>query len=262
MTPQSKIAVVTGAGRGIGKAIALRLAADGAQVIIASRSPDPANAVVEEIKANGGSGFAVQTDVSDYSSVQRTFEQVYTRFGRVDLLVNNAGGSARGQMSVFSESEQSTWQQVINTNLNGVLYTCRQVINPMLEQGSGCIINIASVAGMVGMPCQADYSAAKAGVIAFTQALAKEVASKGVRVNCISPGPIHSDAGREIPEALKQSLAYQEIAGATGMDRFGEPNDIASLAAFLASDDAQFITGQNYPVCGVMNLGFNSRIIK
>ncbi len=137
-------------------------------------------------------------------------------------------------MSLFCYSEESTWNYVLGTNLKGVFYTCRAVINHMLEQGHGNIINIASVAGMIGLASQVDYSAAKGAVIAFTKALAKETAAHGVRVNCVSPGPITSAAGRNIPPEMR---------------------DIANLVAFLASEDAKFITGQNYPVCGVMNLG-------
>ncbi|HET8711137.1 MAG TPA: SDR family oxidoreductase, partial [Spongiibacteraceae bacterium] len=150
---------------------------------------------------------------------------------------------------------ESTWNYVLGTNLKGVFYTCRAVINHMLEQGHGNIINIASVAGMIGLASQVDYSAAKGAVIAFTKALAKETAAHGVRVNCVSPGPITSAAGRNIPPEMRAKLAQNSIAKATGFGHFGEPADIANLVAFLASEDAKFITGQNYPVCGVMNLG-------
>ena len=130
----------------------------------------------------------------------------------------------------------------------------------MFNNGKGSIVNIGSVAGMIGLASQVDYSAAKGGVIAFTKALAKEAAPHGVRVNCVSPGPITSEAGRSIPPEMKQNLAYQKLSKSTGFGHFGEPGDIANLVAFLASDDAKFITGQNYLVCGVMNLGLADRL--
>ena len=255
MRLKDRIAVVTGGGRGIGRAISIKLAREGADVVVASTSPEPAAEVIETIERMGREGVFLQTDVSDRDSVRSTFARVLDSFGRVDILVNNAGGSARGGMSRFCESEESTWDHVLGTNLKGVLYTCREVINPMLERRRGSIVNIASVAGMIGTAGQADYSAAKGAVIAFSQALAKETAEQGVRVNCVSPGPTSSDAGRSIPPEMREKLALQALFKATGFDRFAQPEDIANMAAFLASDDAQFVTGQNYAVCGLMNLG-------
>lgn len=255
MKLENKVAVVTGGGRGIGRAICIKLAQEGADVVVASTSPEPAAEVVAEIEKLGRKGVFIQTDVSDYDSVKNTMAQVLDSFSRIDVLVNNAGGSARGRMSRFCESEEDTWDHVLNTNLKGVLYTCRQVINHMLERGSGSIVNIASVAGMIGTAGQADYSASKGAVIAFSQALAKETAAQGVRVNCVSPGPTSSDAGRSIPPEMRKGLAMQALFKSTGFDRFGEPEDIANLTAFLASEEAKFITGQNYAVCGLMNLG-------
>ncbi len=255
MKLEDRVAIVTGGGRGIGRETAIKLAEAGADVVVASTSLDPANQVVEAIRERGRRGLAIQTDVSDSDSVRQAVATTLEEFGRIDILVNNAGGSARGKMSLFADSEEDTWDHVLDTNLKGVFYTCRQVINHMLDRGSGNIINIGSVAGMIGLISQVDYSAAKCGVIAFTQALAKETAPHGVRVNCVSPGPTTSEAGRDIPPEMKQSMAYQTLGKATGFGRFGEPDDIANLVVFLASDDAGFITGQNYPVCGVMNLG-------
>lgn len=260
MKLENQVAVVTGGGRGIGRATAIKLAGEGAQVVIASTSLQPATEVVGEITAAGGNALAIQTDVSDYNSVKHLFSEVTTRCGTVDILVNNAGGSARGNMSLFSDSEEDTWDAVLGVNLKGVFYTCRQAIGPMLEKGRGTIINIGSVAGMIGLASQVDYSAAKGGVIAFTKALAKEVAARGVRVNCVSPGPISSDAGRNIPPAMRKNLALNALIDATGLGHFGTPDDIASLVAFLASEDAKFITGQNYPVCGLMNLGLTEKL--
>jgi len=256
MKLKNRVAIVTGGGRGIGRAIALKLAEEGADIVVASTSLEPANAVIKEIEALGRKGLAIQTDVSKFDDVKRTVANVLDAFGHIDILVNNAGGSARGRMSLFCDSEEDTWDYVLGTNLKGVFYTCRQVIGPMLKQGSGSIINIGSVAGMIGLASQVDYSAAKGGVIAFTKALAKEAASHGVRVNCVSPGPTKSDAGRNISPEKKVKLASSALAKSTGFGQFGEASDIANLVAFLASDDAKFITGQNYPVCGVMNLGF------
>jgi len=255
MKLDDRVAFVTGGSRGIGREISLRLAREGAHVVIAATTEAPARAVADEVRGLGRRALALPTDVRQFDSVQRAIDSTLEEFGRIDILVNNAGGSARGAMSVFAESLESTWDAVIGTNLMGVLYTSRAVINPMLARGSGSIINIGSVAGMIGMASQADYSAAKGGVIAFTHALAKEVAAAGVRVNCVSPGPTTSDAGRDIPPEMRARLAQNSLARATGFGRFGAPEDIAALVAFLASDEAQFITGQNYAVCGVMNLG-------
>lgn len=262
MKLKDQVALVTGAGRGIGRAIAVRLAEEGADIIVATTSLEPAMRTVTEVEAIGRKCLAIQTDVSCYEDVKQTVKTALETFGKIDVLVNNAGGSARERMSLFRDSEQDTWDYVLGTNLKGVFYTCREVINPMLERGSGSIINIGSVAGMIGLASQVDYSAAKGGVIAFTSALAKETAAHGVRVNCVSPGPISSEAGRNISPQMKASLTYQTLGHATGFDRFGEPDDIAGLVAFLASDDAKFINGQNYPVCGVMNLGLADSLAK
>lgn len=260
MRLQDQVAIVTGGGRGIGKGISLKLAEEGATVVIAATTLQPAQDTVDYIKQSGGNGLAIETDVSNFASVKKMVQQTLDTFGRIDILVNNAGGSAREHMSLFCESEEETWDYVLNTNLKGVFYTCRAVINSMLEQGSGSIINIGSVAGMIGLASQVDYSAAKGGVIAFTQALAKETSHQGVRVNCVSPGPISSEAGRNIPPEKRKTLARQTLINATGFEQFGDPSDIAKLVAFLASDDGKFITGQNYPVCGLMNLGLTDRL--
>lgn len=264
MKLKDRVAIVTGGGRGIGRAITLRLAEQGAHVVIAGTTLEPLQQVATEVEQSGGKALAVQMDVSQRDSVRNLVAQTLEHFGRIDILVNNAGGSARGRMSLFCDSEEDTWDYVLGTNLKGVFYTCREVIGPMLEQGSGNIINIGSVAGSVGFASQVDYSAAKGGVIAFTKALAKETSAQGVRVNCVSPGPIVSEAARqlspEIREKMQQSSVYQALNESTGFGHFGEPDDIAHLVTFLASDDAKFITGQDYPVCGVMNLGLNARL--
>jgi 3-oxoacyl-[acyl-carrier protein] reductase len=260
MKLEDRVAIVTGGGRGIGKGIAIKLAEEGADVVVASTSLEPAREVVRQIEARGRKGLAIQTDVSRFDDVKRTVAKALEEFGQIDILVNNAGGSAREKMSLFCDSEEDTWDYVLGTNLKAVFHTCRQVIGHMLNQGKGSIINIGSVAGMIGLASQVDYSAAKGGVIAFTKALAKETAAQGVRVNCVSPGPITSEAGRNIPPEKRRNLAYETLSKSTGFGHFGEPGDIANLVAFLASDDAKFITGQNYPVCGVMNLGLADRL--
>ncbi len=260
MKLQNKVAIVTGGGRGIGKGISLKLAEEGAHIIVAGTTLEPLESAVAEITAMGGKALAIQMDVSDFSSVKHMVAKVLEAFGQIDILVNNAGGSARGKMSLFCDSEEETWDYVLNTNLKGVFYTCRSVINHMLERGTGNIINIGSVAGMMGLASQVDYSAAKGAVIAFTQALAKETSMQGVRVNCVSPGPITSEAGRDIPPEKRKLLAGSALGKATGFGRFGEPSDIANLVSFLASEDSAFITGQNYAVCGVMNHGLNEKL--
>lgn len=255
-----KIAVVTGGARGIGRAISLQLAATGCHVVIVTRTLEPAHKVVDEIHALNQHASAMQLDISDYAAVKQVFTNILSDFGRIDILVNNAGGSARGDMSAFRYSDEAVWRRVLETNLMGVLYTCREVINPMLEQGFGRIINIASVAGMIGTAGQADYSASKGAVLAFSAALAKETAGKGVTVNCVSPGPTVSEAAREMtPESIRNT-PYEVLGKATGYGRFAEADDIASMVTFLASEQAGFITGQNHPVCGLMNLGIPDQL--
>ncbi len=261
MKLENKIALVTGGGRSIGRAICLKLAGEGADVIIANSSLEPANEVAGLIRAKGRRCKVIQTDVTKYDQVKQAVATTLGEFGRIDILVNNAGGSAREKMSLFCDSEEETWDYILNLNLKSVLYNCRQVIGPMLAQGSGSIINIGSVAGMIGLASQVDYSAAKAAVIGFTQALAKETSRSGVRVNCISCGPMASSA-HKMSEAMRERTAKTVLGEATGFDRFGEVDDIAYLAAFLASDESGFITGQNYPVCGVMNLGLNEPLMR
>ena len=255
MNTPSRVAVVTGGARGIGRAISRQLAKQGCKVVIATRTLEPATKVVDEIERAGGQAFAMALDVSDRKQVERVFGDILGQFGRIEVLVNNAGGSARGDMSLFRHADAEVWERIFATNLMGVLYTCRQAINPMLNQQFGRIINIASVAGMIGTAGQADYSAAKGGVIAFSAALAKETAGKGVTVNCVSPGPTVSEAAREMTPESMRNTPYEGLARSTGFNRFGEADDVANIVSFLASDKADFITGQNHPVCGVMNLG-------
>lgn len=255
-----KIAVVTGGARGIGRAISLQLAEQGCAVVIATRTLEPALAVVGEIKSNGGMASAKQLDVSDYQAVKHIMAEIIAEFGRIDILVNNAGGSARGDMSLFRYSEEAVWQKVLATNLMGVLHTCREVINPMLEQGYGRIINIASVAGTIGTSGQADYSASKGAVLAFSAALAKETAGTGVTVNCVSPGPTVSEAAREMKPGVLQSATYETLGKATGYGRFAYAEEVAAMVAFLATEKSSFITGQDHPVCGVMNLGIPDQL--
>lgn len=261
-----KVAIVTGSSRGIGKGIAKRLAAEGAKVICASRtlnegesvSEGSLNTVVSEIEAAGGTALAVQADVTKSEETKQMVKVTLDRFGGIDILVNNAGGSARERGSPFCESTEEIWDYVLGINLKGVLNCCRAVINNMIERHSGKIVNIASCAGIVGDANLADYSAAKAGIIGFTMALAKEVASYDINVNCVSPGPTErgwSATPSSNLSASEMEERLERLKRRTGMNRLCQPEDIAALVAFLVSDEASFITGQNYPICGVRNLG-------
>jgi len=247
----NKVSIVTGAVRGIGSAIALRLAKDGADIAVCDISLEGANRVVKDIEALGRKALAIKTDVSKSGEVKQMVETTLKAFGRIDILVNNAGGSAGERKSLFHESTEEVWDYVIGINLKGVLICSRAVIGQMMSQRSGKIVNIASVSGMIGHKGLADYSAAKAGVIGFTMALAKEVASYGINVNCVSPGPI------DTPGILQRQSAdsHERVKKTTGLGRAGKPEEIANMVAFLTSDEADFITGQNIAVCGTRNLG-------
>ena len=240
---QNKTAIVTGASRGIGKATALALATVGAKVVVNyARSSEAAEAVVKTIVDGGGNAIALQADVSQSEEVDRLIKETLAKYGSIDVLVNNAG-ITKDTLMMRMKLEQ--WQAVINLNLTGVFLCTKAVTKSMLKQRSGRIINIASVAGQMGNPGQANYSAAKAGVIGFTKTVAKELASRGVTVNAVAPGFIETD--------MTQDLAAEGILKFIPLGRYGKPEEIAGMIRFLAADPAAaYITGQVFNVDGGM----------
>lgn len=240
---QGKVAIVTGASRGIGRAIALALAAEGASVAVNyANSSGAADAVVAEIQAMGADAIAFQADVSQPDQVTGLVAAVVEKWGRVDVLVNNAGIT---RDTLLLRMDLAQWQAVIDLNLTGVFLCTKAISKIMLKQRSGRIINIASVSGQMGLPGQSNYSAAKAGVIGFTKSIAKELASRSITVNAIAPGFISTD--------MTEGLEAEEILKAIPLGRYGEPEDIAGMVRFLASDPAAaYITGQTFNVDGGM----------
>lgn len=241
----NKSVLVTGASRGIGRAIALYFAKNGARVAVNySGSEARANEVVEEIKANGGTAFAIKADISSSEDVTRMVKSVIDEFGSLDVLVNNAGITRDNLLMRMKEED---WDAVINTNLKGVFLTTKAVTRQMMKQRQGRIINIASIVGVSGNPGQANYVAAKAGVIGLTKTAAKELSSRGITVNAIAPGFIETDMTGKLEEGIKEDMLRN-----IPLARFGQPEDIAAAAAFLASDASSYITGQTIHVDGGM----------
>ncbi|MET3728773.1 3-oxoacyl-[acyl-carrier protein] reductase [Fictibacillus halophilus] len=240
-----KSVLVTGASRGIGRAIALYFAKNGAKVAVNySGSEEKANEVVNEIKENGGTAFAIKADISSSEDVTNMVKTVVDEFGSLDVLVNNAGITRDNLLMRMKEED---WDAVINTNLKGVFLTTKAVTRQMMKQRKGRIINIASIVGVSGNAGQANYVAAKAGVIGLTKTAAKELSSRGITVNAIAPGFIETDMTGKLEEGIKS-----EMLRGIPLARFGQPEDIASAAAFLASDASSYITGQTLHVDGGM----------
>ncbi|MDM9385301.1 3-oxoacyl-[acyl-carrier-protein] reductase [Chlorogloeopsis sp. ULAP01] len=240
---QGKVAIVTGASRGIGRAIAQELANYGANVVVNyASSSQAAEELVLEITKSGGSAIALQADVSKADQVDALVNGVMEKFNRVDILVNNAGIT---RDTLLLRMKPEDWQAVIDLNLTGVFLCTRAVSKIMLKQRSGRIINISSVAGQMGNPGQANYSAAKAGVIGFTKTVAKELASRSVTVNAVAPGFIATD--------MTSNLNAEDILKYIPLGRYGQPEDVAGMVRFLAADPAAaYITGQVFNVDGGM----------
>jgi len=242
----SKIAIVTGAGQGIGRAIAEKLHTEGATVVVTDVNESTAR---ETAAALDGDAVGLVADVTSRDSVDAMVAAVKDTFGRVDVLVNNAGWD---KASAFVDSDPADWDRVIAINLYGVLNTSKAVLPLMKEQGSGTVVNLASDAGRVGSSGEAVYSAAKGGVIAFTKALAREMARYQVNVNCVCPGPtdtaLFASMGGDDPklrEALTKAIPFR---------RLGQPSDLANMVAFFASEEADYITGQTVSVSGGLTM--------
>lgn len=239
-----KVAIVTGASRGIGRAIAEDLASNGAKVIINyNASANAANEVVEGIKSNGGDAIAVQANVSEFDAAQALVKQAIDTFGHVDILVNNAG-TTRDTLLMMMKEDQ--WDDVLDTNLKSVFNCCKAVARPMVRRKQGGrIINISSVVGIVGQAGQSNYSASKAGVIGFTKSLAKELGSRQITVNAIAPGFFLTALTEVLSEDIKE-----ESKAFIPLGRWGELPEVGYLVSFLASDKAAYITGQVINVDG------------
>jgi len=244
MNLQNQIAVVTGAGRGIGRAIALKYANAGADVVVVSRTQENSEKVAAEIRALGRKAWALAIDVSDSNAVNAAAEKILTDCGKVDILVNNAGVTRDGLLMRMSDAD---WDTVLNTNLKGAFNFTRAFFRSFAKQRAGRIINISSVIGLIGNPGQCNYAASKAGLIGFTQSVARELAGRGVTVNAIAPGFIETDMTSELNEELKAN-----ILRAIPLGKFGAADDIAEAALFLASGGARYITGQVLTVDGGM----------
>ncbi len=242
---KDKVALVTGASRGIGAAIALRLAAEGAAVVVNyAGSREAAEGVVASIESAGGRAIAIQADISDSAACAALVEQSLAEYGSLDVLVNNAGITRDGLVVRMSDED---WDAVIKTNLTGAFSMTRAAGAVMMKARSGAIVNVSSVIGLVGNAGQANYAAAKAGLLGLTKSVARELAPRSVRVNAVAPGFIETDMTASLPEKVCEA-ARSTIA----MRTFGTPEDVAAAVAFLTSDDARYITGQVLAVDGGM----------
>ncbi|MDZ7261808.1 MAG: 3-oxoacyl-[acyl-carrier-protein] reductase [candidate division KSB1 bacterium] len=239
-----KVAVVTGSARGIGRAIALRLAQEGADVVISDILVDEAGKTSQEIEALGRRSLALKTDVSQWTEAEALINQTVEKFGRIDILVNNAGINKDNLLIRMTEEE---WDRVLSVNLKGCFNCTKAAAKIMIKQRSGKIINIASVVGIMGNAGQVNYAASKAGIIGLTKSVARELASRGIQVNAVAPGFIETEMTKALPEKAKESFL-----NAIPLKRAGTPEEVAAVVSFLSSSDSDYVTGQVIVVDGGM----------
>lgn len=244
MQAEKRVALVTGGSRGIGLAVAERLAGDGAGVVICARNIDRAKTAAAQLKDRGLDVEAFQADVADSDSVAKLVKEVLSRHSRIDILVNNAGVTADALLLRMSDQQ---WNSVIKTNLTGVFHCTKLVARTMLKQRWGRIVNVSSIVGVVGNPGQANYAASKAGIIGFTKSIASELASRNITANVVAPGFILTDMTEGLPDDAKSALLERIPVG-----RFGTAEEVAHVVGFLASGAAAYITGQVIQVDGGM----------
>ncbi len=244
MCLKDKVALVTGGARGIGRAIGLLFAQEGADVVIGDINLQEAEKTCQEIEALGRKSLALEMDVTDYTKVEESINKILDKFTKVDILVNNAGITKDNLLLRMSEAE---WDAVLNVNLKGTFNCTKAASKVMIKQRSGKIINIASIIGIIGNSGQANYSASKAGIIALTKTTAKELASRNINVNAVAPGFIQTEMTARLPEELKEKMKES-----IPLKKFGSPQDVAAVCLFLASEEANYITGQTIVVDGGM----------
>ena len=244
MRLKDKVALITGGARGIGQAIAMAFAKEGADIAVADVNLETAQETALEIELLGRKALALEMDVTSYEKVEEGVNKILDKMGKVDILVNNAGITKDNLLLRMSQSE---WDAVINVNLKGTFNCIRAVSRPMVKEGSGRIISSASIIGLMGNPGQANYAASKAGIIALTKTVAKELASRNINANAVAPGFIQTEMTAKLPEDIKKRMLE-----AIPLAKLGTPGDVANLCVFLASDESSYITGQTIIIDGGM----------